>query len=171
MNEAHGNQRGEIAASLDRWRMEFHDLVDQIGPDDWERASGNAGWNVRQVVGHLALQPAACAQVVGLARAGKGLLNRAPLRLLDLGNLWRVRATTRGLTPAAARVLFDTGHRCLRDLLDDVRDDEFESASMVIRSRVTVADAFRELGRQIADHGPQALAGVASTIGQSAAVE
>jgi hypothetical protein len=160
--------RSEIAEQLAGWRSEFHALVDRIGPDEWEGRSGNAGWNVRQVVGHLAAQPDASVRLVGLTRNGRGLLNRAPVRLLDGVNLWAVRITTRGVTPAVARERFDAGHRRLAMLLGEVRDEEFAMTSVCFRQRMTVADAFRELGHQLADHGPQVLAGLASGLPASA---
>ncbi|MEO8469832.1 MAG: maleylpyruvate isomerase N-terminal domain-containing protein [Chloroflexota bacterium] len=163
MDQVPNDPRPELRQRLSEWRTEFHALVDRISPDEWEGKSGNAAWSVRQVVGHLAAQPDACVRLVDLTRRGQGMLNRPPARVLDLVNLWMVRLTTRGETPVKARDHFDAGHRLLVARLEDIRVDEFSIASRSFRQPISVADCFRGLGSQLADHGPQVLAGIRPT--------
>jgi hypothetical protein len=149
--------RAELRHELADSRGRFHAMLDAIPPEAWEGRSANPGWNVRQVVGHLADQPDAAATLVALARSGRGLLNHAPIWLVDFANGWRVRLQTRGLTQQSARERFERGFERLVALVDDIGDDEFDLAATAFRERHTVADAFRELGRQLDDHVPQVL--------------
>jgi hypothetical protein len=152
--------RAQIASELERWQAEFNRLVDRIEPNAWEAPSGNAGWNVRQVVGHLAAQPDASVRLVGVARSGKTMLKGVPHRLLDLISLWLVRLTSRGLTPEGARARYDKGHRRLTALLACVGEGEFTSAGIAFGQTMTVADAFRGLGHQIDAHGAEVQVGL-----------
>ncbi len=88
------------------------------------------------------------------------MLNRPPARVLDLMNLWLVRLTTRGEAPESARSRFDAGHRRLVAALEDLSDDECSITSRSFRQPMSVADCFRGLGSQLADHGPQIVAGI-----------
>ena len=152
MSQSTVDVRAQIASDLDRWRAAFGRLVEGIEPGAWEASSGNAGWNVRQVVGHLAAQPDATVRLVGVARNGQTMLKGVPHRLLDLVSLWLVRATTRGLTPDGALARYEAGHRRLVALLADVGDDEFGTTGVAFGQELTVAAAFRELGHQVDAH-------------------
>jgi len=160
MIEDAADLRAQIASELEEWQADFHRLVDRIELSAWEASSGNAGWNVRQVVGHLAAQPDASVRLVGVARSGKTMLRGVPHRLLDLISLWLVRMTSRGLTPEGARARYDAGHRRLTAILATVGEGEFLSTGVAFGQTMTVADAFRELGHQVDAHGAEVQVGL-----------
>ena len=160
MGEDAVDVRAQIASEVEQWRAEFHRLVDRIEPNAWEAPSGNTGWKVRQVVGHLAAQPDGSVRLVGVARSGKTMLKGVPHQLLDLISLWLVRLTRRGLTPEGARARYDAGHRRLTALLAAVGDGEFGSAGVAFGQSITVADAFRELGHQVDAHSAEVQVGL-----------
>jgi hypothetical protein len=162
--------RADLRGEFEDGQARFEAMLAAIPAEAWELRSANPGWNVRQVVGHLADQPGATVMLVGLARSGRGMLNHAPIRLVDAMNGWQVRLRTRGLTPEAARKRFDTGFVRLLSLIDDVGDDEFDHETRAFRERRTVADAFRELGRQLDDHVPQVLAVIGGPVDPSPVV-
>lgn len=160
MSQGTADIRAQIAVELEGWRRDFDTLIEGIDPDAWEAPSGNAGWNVRQVVGHLAAQPDASVRLVGVARSRKTMLKGVPHRVLDWISLWLVRLTSRGLTPQRARDRYETGHRRLIALLATVGDGEFGSTGFAFGQAMTVADAFRELGHQIDAHRGEIQAGL-----------
>jgi DinB superfamily len=160
MSEDAVDVRAQIAAELEQWQAEFSRLVDRIEPQAWEASSGNAGWNVRQVVGHLAAQPDAGIRLVGVARSGGTMLKGVPHRLLDLISLWLVRLTSRGLTPDGARARYDAGHDRLSALLAAVGEGEFSRAGTAFGQTMTVAQAFRELGHQVDAHSAEVQVGL-----------
>jgi hypothetical protein len=159
MDRVADDTRAQIASELEAWHRAFDELIDSIEPGAWEAPSGNAGWNVRQVAGHLAAQPGTCVRLVGVARSEKTMLKAVPLRLLDLFSLWAVRLTSRGLTPDGARARYEAGHQRLVALLADVGDAEFGKTGVAFGQRITVADAFREVGHQLDAHRREILAG------------
>lgn len=157
MDTSPATLRTELRRELLDGQVRFHSTLEAVAAEIWDAPSTNPGWNVRQVVGHMADQPAAAAKLVGLARSGRGLLNHAPIRLVDAMNRWQVRLRTRGLSPEAARTRFDTGFLLLAALVDEIGDDEFDHETTAFREQHSVADAFRELGRQLDDHVPQVI--------------
>jgi uncharacterized protein (TIGR03083 family) len=65
-----------VWAAIDHERLGLADLLDDLGPAEWEQSSLCAGWRVRDVAAHLALaQTGAGRAVVDLLRA-RGSLQR-----------------------------------------------------------------------------------------------
>ena len=54
MTDEHGKvDRDDIAADLERARIEFHRLVEAVGPDDWGKPTLGTRWTNEQLLFHM----------------------------------------------------------------------------------------------------------------------
>jgi uncharacterized protein (TIGR03083 family) len=95
------------------------DVLDGVGPDDWQRPSPNEGWTVRDLLTHLATAEAGFLPVLRRMAAGQGGVpaDFDPNRW-NAGQLRR-----RGeAAPAELRRELEASHRDMLALLDDLDD-------------------------------------------------
>ncbi len=132
---------------------ELHELIDGLGAADFERKVPGSSWNVRQLAWHTAFGPGFFVGAIGSVRQGKN--SGPPAWLFSLlepvaGLLPKMRAG--GATPQSVGATFDENNAKVLQLLDGIRDEEWERSALVLGQPVTMEGIFRECADHTEEH-------------------
>jgi uncharacterized protein (TIGR03083 family) len=68
----HADRKAAIRQDLLEAQAALLDVLDQVGPDDWQRPTPNAGWTVRDLLVHLTSAERGFVPALGRMAAGQG---------------------------------------------------------------------------------------------------
>jgi uncharacterized protein (TIGR03083 family) len=100
------------------------DALDQVGPDDWLRASPNEGWTVRDLLTHLTTAESGFVPTLRRMAAGEG---GVPVDFDP--NRWNAGQLRRrgDLPPEQLRGELEAGHRDMLALLDGLAESALDN--------------------------------------------
>jgi hypothetical protein len=144
--------REEIRAQLEAAREQFTSFVRSLTADDWERATPNPAWNVRQLMYHTAWSCGQLASTIAGTKKGAGKGGLVPHALINPASMLITKWGARGGTPASVCALYERGHAAALRALDGVRDDEWQRGATNYGTYSTVADTFKTITGHSAEH-------------------
>ena len=146
----------QARAALEQTRADFRELVLGLSEDEWNRHSNNAGWTNGQLCWHIAFGVGAGERTVTRLRQNKGLDPPGPLvAIFNFLSLWLVRIRSRGANPESVLTFFDQGHGRTLNLVDGIRDDEWDNGGVVLGEHLTVGGSFVGLQEHLDEHAAE----------------
>lgn len=146
----------QARAVLEQTRADFHELVEGLSEDEWNRRSNNAGWTNSQLCWHIAFGAGAGGQSISRLRQNKNMDPPGPLMaVINLASLWMVRIRSRGATPESVLAYFDEGHAKMLELADSIGDDEWENGGIVLGEPTTVGGLFGLTSSHVEEHAAE----------------
>lgn len=146
--------RESIRAELAATREAFHDLANQLTPDDWKRKTTNPAWHIGDLMYHLVASLELLPREVAHARKGKGLYN-LPRFLLDPLNAWSTHLGARKETSATVIQRYDQAYATAIEVLDQVKANDWRlGAKFWSEGFLDIEGLFRSQTRHLAEHGP-----------------
>jgi hypothetical protein len=142
--------REAIRAELESTRSQYHELLNSLSEEEWNKKSGNRAWNVRQLMWHLARGTEFVSETVGQCRRGKA--PNPPAFLIDTGNTLLTRWGSRGATPESVAAKYEAGHAALVAVLDTVQDDEWQKGVTAYGRPFTIKSSFRSVTEHFEEH-------------------
>lgn len=142
--------RNAIRAELEATRSQYHELVNSLSDEDWNKKSANPAWNVRQLMWHLAWAGGFTASGVESCRKGKG--TNPPNWIADAANTWITRIGSRGATKQSVGKKYDAVDQKVLASLEGVRDDEWQKSARVFNQDMTIEKTFRDMVEHFTEH-------------------
>ncbi len=142
--------REAIRAELEATRSQYHELLNSLSDEDWNKKSGNPSWNVRQLMWHLAWAGGFTASGVESCRKGKG--TNPPNWIADIANTWITRIGSRGATRESVGREVRRGAQKVIASLDGVQDDEWQKSARVFNREMTIEKTFRDHVEHFKEH-------------------
>jgi uncharacterized protein (TIGR03083 family) len=142
--------RNAIRADLEATRSRYHQLLDSLSEDDWDKKSANPSWNVRQLMWHLGRGMEFFSETVDQCRKGKA--PNPPAFLIDIGNTVLTRWGSRGATKESVGAKYDAAHAKLLGVLDGVKDDEWQKGVTAYGRPHTIESVFRSVTAHFEEH-------------------
>ena len=142
--------REAIQAELEATRSRYHELLNSLSDEDWNKQSGNPAWNVRQLMWHLAWAGGFTASGVEACRKGKG--TNPPNWIADRANTLITRIGARGATGQSVGEKYDAAHQKVLASLDSVQDDEWQKGARVFNQDMTIEKTFRDMVEHFKEH-------------------
>lgn len=108
-----------LRAELVDAQRQLLDVLDRVGPDDWQRPSPNEGWTIRDLLVHLASAEAGFVPTLRRMAAGQGGVPQDfdPNRW----NTGQIRRHT-DADPQSLRQQLETAHAEMLSLLDSIEE-------------------------------------------------
>lgn len=153
--------REAIRAELEETKTAYHQLLESLGPEDWNKKTANSSWNVRQLMWHIAWGNSVTAQSVDRCRRGKGL-NIPEAIANPLNALW-TRINSRNATPDSVAKQYDGVHDKILACLDTINDDDWHKGARLFGSDMTVESCFHEAKTHFDEHNADILKGLGRT--------
>jgi hypothetical protein len=153
-------KRDTIRAELKTTRDAYHQLLNSLSPEDWNKKSDNPAWSVGQLMWHIAWGDGFAPQGVDDCKKGRGF--NPPQFITNTLNMLITRWGARRGTPQSVAEKYESVHAAILSKLDEVGDDdwakgtkrfgEVHTVESVLRSPVThfkehEADILKGLGR------------------------
>jgi uncharacterized protein (TIGR03083 family) len=142
--------REALRSELEATRSQYHELLNSLSNEDWNKKSGNPAWNVRQLMWHLARGTEFVSETVGQCRQGKA--PNPPAFLIDTGNSLLTRWGSRGATPESVATKYEAGHAALVAVLDTVQNDEWQKGVTAYGRPFTIESSFRTVTEHFQEH-------------------
>jgi hypothetical protein len=142
--------RETLRAELEATRIAYHQLLETLTDEDWERQSGNTRLTVGELMSHLAVDVGFMTRMVEWAIAGRSV--DPPRWLFAWLNPIRARWGARRATRHTVGAAYDRGHAALCAVLDRIQDDEWEKAAVFLGRYTTVAGVFRLPDKHFEQH-------------------
>jgi hypothetical protein len=156
------SMREALRAGLETTRSQYHELLNSLSDEDWNRKSANPSWNVRQLMWHLAWSGGFTVSGVEACRKGKG--TNPPNWAADIANTWITRIGSRGAKKESVSKKYDEAHVKVIATLDGVQDDEWQKGARVFNQDMTVEKTFRD---NIVEHFKEHEADIKKGLGRS----
>jgi uncharacterized damage-inducible protein DinB len=134
--------REAIRAQLEETRSKYHELLNSLSDEDWNKKSANPSWNVRQLMWHLAWTGGFTVSGVESCRKGKG--TNPPNWIADIANTWITRIGSRGSNRESVGKKYDEAHAKVIATLEGVQDDEWQKGARVFNQDMTIEKMFRD---------------------------
>ena len=115
--------REAIRAQLEATRRAYHDLVNSLAREDWNKRTANPAWRVGQILWHLAWGAGFFPR--GVAECRKGKSKNPPAWIMNPLNKLITRVGSRGATAQSVLEKYDANHALILTCLDGVQDDEW----------------------------------------------
>jgi uncharacterized damage-inducible protein DinB len=142
--------REGLRAELEATQSQYHELLESLSDEDWNKKSGNPSWNVRQLMLHLSWAGGFTAQGVESCRKGKG--TNPPNWIADIANRWITRLGSRGANMESVGEKYDEAHKKVIASLEDVQDDEWQKSARVFNRDMTIEKTFRDHIEHFKEH-------------------
>ena len=152
-NDGGNGVREELRELLEGKRAELHGLIDGLGAAEFERKVPGSAWNARQLAWHIGFSPRFFTRSIGSVRQGK---NSGPpawlFSLLEPVGALVPKMQARGATPQSVGAMFDEGTAEVLELLDGIREEEWERSALVLGQPATLEGVFREFAGHAEEH-------------------
>jgi len=142
--------REALRADLEATRSQYHELLNSLSEEDWNKKSGNPAWNVRQLMWHMAWAGGYTQQGVDSCRKGKGF--NPPNWIADRANTLMTRVGSRGATKQSVGEKYDEAHQKVIASLEGVQDDEWQKSARVFNRDMTIETTFRDMVEHFKEH-------------------
>jgi uncharacterized damage-inducible protein DinB len=142
--------REAIRSELEATRSQYHELLNSLSDEDWNKKSGNPAWNVRQLMWHLAWAGGFTASGVESCRKGKG--TNPPNFIADRANTLITRIGARGAKRETVGEKYDEAHKKVIASLEGVKDDEWQKGARVFNREMTIEKTFRDHVEHFKEH-------------------
>jgi len=142
--------REAIRAELEATRSRYHELLNSLSDEDWNKKSGNPAWNVRQLMWHLAWAGGFTASGVEACRKGEG--SNPPNWIADAANTWITRIGSRGAKRPSVGEKYDAANQKVLASLESVREDEWQKGARVFNQDMTIEKTFRDMVEHFQEH-------------------
>jgi len=156
--ETHQNgvpDREAHRSNLEATRTAFHELLDSIPPEAWQRKGTSTAWTVREIATHMAHDIEMVPKMVEHAKAGKNFINMPPFITGKLNYLIN-RFMARNATPQSLAQKIDTHFEEALATLDKVQDDEWQrGAEFFGEGYWTVETIFKNIPHHFQEHAEQ----------------
>ncbi len=157
--ETGGTPRREaIRAELKTTRAAYHELLNSLSPEDWNKKSGNPAWSVGQLMWHIAWGDGFAPRAVAQCKKGRGF--SPPQFITDTLNMLITRWGARRATPQSVAEKYDAVHTAILAALDEVKEDEWEKGAKMFGEFETVESALRIPVTHFKEHEPDVLKGL-----------
>lgn len=150
--------REAVRKELEDTRAAYHELLNSLSDEDWNKKSGNPSWNVRQLMWHLGRGTEFFSEAIGQCRRGKA--PNPPRFLIDPVNVLLTRLGSRGATRESVATKYEAAHAALVSLLDTVRDDEWQKGVTTYGTPYTTESSFRSAKGHFEEHQADILKGL-----------
>lgn len=150
--------KGAIRTELEDTKRRYHQLLDSLSPEDWNKKSANPSWNVRQLMWHLANAAGFILQGIDHCRKGKG--PNPPQFLVNPANNLMTTFGARGATPESVAAKYDAAHAKFLAALEGVQDDEWQKSAVAFGSETTIEQCFHDLTVHFNEHEADILKGL-----------
>lgn len=156
--ETHKNgvpDREALRSNLEATRTAFHELLESIPPEAWQRKGASTAWKVREIAFHLAHDMEFVPKLVEQAKAGKNFLNM-PAFIGGKVNYLLTRFLARKETPESLAKKYDAYFEEALATLDKIQDDEWQrGAEFFGEGYWTVETIFKNIPRHFQEHAEQ----------------
>jgi uncharacterized damage-inducible protein DinB len=142
--------REAIRTELEATRSQYHELLNSLSEEDWNKKSANPAWNVGQLMWHLAWAGGFTASGVESCRKGKG--SNPPNWIADIANTWITRIGSRSAKREPVGTKYDEAHQKVIASLDGVQDDEWQKSARVFNRDMTIEKTFRDHVEHFKEH-------------------
>ncbi len=151
--------REAVRRALEEARAAYRDLISRVPDACWHLRSGIPEWTVAELAVHVTMYVPAATVGVKAARSGKpagGITGRL-LRpgLPDWLNRLLTRLAARGKSQADALAAYDRCHRRLLEILDTIKDDEWQKTAEILGRRMSIEGMLRNHADHVHEHIPQ----------------
>ncbi|MEW6239211.1 MAG: DinB family protein [Chloroflexota bacterium] len=124
--------RESLQREIKETRERFHRLLDSIPDSDFAKPSGNAAWNIGEVLYHMSIAPRFLIEDVKMI-GGQRLVYRLipilfPKRLFDWLNAKLTRFGARRLTRQFLADEYDRAHRRTLEALSQIPDEDLQKS-------------------------------------------
>lgn len=143
--------KAAIRAELEATKAAYHELLDSLRAEDWNKKTANSAWNVRQLMWHIAWGNSFTPQGVDQCRKGKGF--NPPMVIVNLINSLWTRISSRSATAESVAKMYDEVHEKNLACLDSVQDDEWQKCAKSFGNEITVESCFHDVKRHLDEHG------------------
>ncbi len=150
--------REAFRAELEATRSHYHDLLNTLSDEDWNKKSGNPAWNVRQLMWHLGRGMEFFGEAIGYCRRGKA--PNPPGFLVNTGNVLLTRLGSRGATPKSVAEKYEAAHSALLAALEGVQDDEWHKGVTAYGTQYTIESSFQGGKHHFEEHQADILKGL-----------
>ncbi len=144
--------REQVRAQLESARDEFTTFVRSLSADDWEHASPNAAWNIRQLLYHTAWSCEQLAANIPAAKSGKAQGALVPHVLINPASMLITKWGARGATPSSVNALYERGHATVIRALNSVGDDEWQRGAKNYGTYSTIEETFASIVSHASEH-------------------
>jgi hypothetical protein len=150
--KASAPDRDQVRGQLQSARDAFTTFVRSLSADDWEHASPNPAWNVRQLMYHTAWSCEQLAANIPAAKSGKAKGALVPHVLINPASMLITKWGARGATPSSVCALYERGHAAVTHALDGIRDDEWHLGAKSYGTYSTIEDTFATIVSHASEH-------------------
>jgi hypothetical protein len=154
-------KRDAIRAELVATRDAYHELLNSLSDEDWNKRSGNPAWTVGQLMWHIAWGDGFAPRGVAACRRGRGL--NPPQFITDTLNMLITRWGARRATPQSVAEKYDAAHTAIVAALDEVKEDEWDRGAKVFGESLTVESTLRSPVEHFKEHEADVLKGLGRT--------
>lgn len=150
----------ELRAELEATRVAFHELLDSIPAENWNKPTSNPAWTVGELVFHMTVALRMLPEDVRLIRR-LGWTPRPPASLFNWLNERLTRRGARGLTAEDVGEKYDTAHREVLRLMETIKGDEWEKGmdypdwDPLLSGHVTLEKLFHYPAQHFESHAEQ----------------
>jgi uncharacterized protein (TIGR03083 family) len=167
-----GTLRDEIRAELEATREAYHELLDSLSDEDWQKPSGNPAWTVGQLLYHMTVAPRMLPADVGLIRRG-GWMPNLPAFVFNWTNVLMTRWGARKESLDSVGELYDAAHDRVLGVLETIQEGEWSLGKEypdwdpLLSGYVTLVRLFRYLAIHFEVHAEQVRQGLADAAPES----
>ena len=151
-------RREAIRAELKTTRAAYHELLNSLSPEDWEKKSGNPAWSVGQLMWHIAWGDNFAPQAVASCKRGRGL--NPPQFIGNTVNMLITRWGARRATPQSVADKYDATHTAILAVLDKVKEGEWDKGAKIFGEFFTVESVLRSPVSHFKEHEADVLKGL-----------
>ena len=157
--ETAGTPRREaIRAELKTTRAAYHELLNSLSPEDWNKKSGNPAWSVGQLMWHIAWGDGFVPRGVDDCKRGRGF--NPPQFITNTVNMLITRWGARRATPQSVAEKYESVHAAILSKLDEVSDDDWVKGAKMFGEFQTVESNLRYPVEHFKEHEADILKGL-----------
>jgi hypothetical protein len=150
--------REAIRAELETTRAAYHELLNSLCPEDWNKKSGNPAWSVGQLMWHVAWGDGFAPRAVADCKRGRGL--NPPQFITNTVNMLITRWGARRATAQSVAEKYDASHTAILAALDEVKEDEWDRGAKIFGEFETVESVLRSPVSHFKEHQADVLKGL-----------